>query len=181
MPVFQVDIQKSCDNIYWTNRYYVTAASITDALAPAHQIVEAERASSYNYVSFISNRVSVPGPEQPSTYIVTPEQGQGARVPTAVMHLTVCALVKLNWRAGRPDQKFYRGMIGASDLAQTQRLTAAAVNTIEQGVCAELFDIAALCTKTGQSYTSIDCSQRVSQHQLTRGTRKRTQPIIPVS
>lgn len=181
MAVFQCSVQKAVQNRYWTNRYFVDAADLTAAEARGVQIVAAERAVHAAYVEFISLRTSTIAVEKPSVFLIYPLQGEGSRVVTTVVPLTVCARVLLRKGPTRPDQKFLRGVVQASDMDSVDSFTTSFVNFVNTNYSAPLFAIPGLCSIDGEDIIAVQASSKIAQHQLTRGTRKKTQPIIPVS
>ena len=181
MAIWQVTIQKAIQSEYWTNRYFVDTATIEGAETVGLQIVEAERAAHATYVEFVSMRTSTPAVDNPSVYLVKELTGVGARTVTTVLPLTVTTNIVMQTGPRRPDRKFYRGCAQASDIATVSTFNTTYTTALTAGLCADLFEITPLCSATGEPYTAIPPSQKIGQHQLTRGTRKKTQPIIPVS
>lgn len=180
MAIYRVSIQKTADARYWTNRYFVQAATIQDAQDIGDLIVAAEKTIHLNYVIFASMLTSSII-EGDSAFLVKPLSGVGARTATGPMPLTVCARVLLQPdNFGKPDVKYLRGCIGPGDLGTATLLGGPFVNTINSGYCAAILAIEDVCTDNGQSYATVGVSPKVSQHQLTRGTRKAVTPVIPL-
>lgn len=180
MPLYGISVQKGTGGNYWTNKYYCEAADFPAAENVADEIVAAERASTLGYISFISWRVSLAGEEDPSLYVVKPLTGFGNRSFSTVMPLTVCARVLLSTGPGRPSPKFYRGMVQAGDYYSVADYSPTFVALMQANVVAGLEAIEELTDESGNAIISIFCSPKISQHQLTRGTKKKTQPVIPV-
>lgn len=181
MPVFRVSIQKSAEGRYWTNRYHVQAPDLTEAQEIGELIVSAEKSAHLSYVSFVSMLSStiIPGDD---SYIVTPLTGLGLRTSyTSAVPLTVCARIVMQAGPGRPDAKFLRASAGNMDIQTPIVLKAAYVSEMNAGYCASLLAIGTLVTEAGVTYETIATSPKVSNHQLSRGTRKQVTPVIPLS
>jgi hypothetical protein len=181
MTIYQISIQKSVESRFWTNRYWVNADTISNAQDAGDDIVAAEKLIHAAYVDFISMRTSLATEENPSVYLVKPLSGEGGRTVTTVVPLTVCLRVLLQKGPGRPDVKYYRGCVQASDIADVATFASTFISGLNSGFCEALKDVVGLTTQAGTAYANIQASPRIAQHQLTRGTRKATQPVIPVS
>lgn len=181
MPVWQVNIQKAVGGVFWTNRYFVEAPAIEDGIPIMQQLVTVERNVHLAYVDFISCRISKPGKEKPTEYITIALSGEGNRPAPAVVPLTLTVRVEFYKGPHRPDLKYLRGVCEPTDWANARNYTATFVSFMVTNYTLPMADIEGLVSIDAQTYKTIQCSPKISQHQLSRGTRKKTTPKIPVS
>jgi hypothetical protein len=181
MPLYSLDVQKSLRGEYWTNRYILNAASILGSTTDAVAIVEAERAITINDVQFVSYRVSdgVPGTDE---YIVVPIGTFGLReVSTAALPLFDVLRVDFGVGLGRPSRKYLRGVLAEQDQANYGELDLAAVAYFTTNYATVVAGVPGYVDVDGQDITSGRVFGQVGMRQLRRGSKRRLQPVIPVS
>lgn len=181
MPQYQLTIQKSAGGVYWTNRYFAQADDFNEAQQAGIEVAAAEQAIHLNYVTMVSLRTSLVGVEDPSQYLIYPLEGNGQRAADTPLPLTICVRAINLKGPGAPDVKYLRGCVNAADILNPSTFKPASVNAYEVTYSGPLFAVEGLVSEDGRSYTSCAVSPKIAQHQLSRGTRKRTEPVIPVS
>jgi len=116
MPVFKVDIEKQYGTEFWTNVYYVDAASLTLAHAVAAEIVNAEQEIHLVSVNFTKYRTSdlLPDTDQYiSTALNSPGERGFAGDPLPLFNVV---RVELSVGIGRPGRKYLRGILCEGDI-----------------------------------------------------------------
>lgn len=179
--LLSLDIQKEYSGEFWTNRYILDVTSFAAAESPAEQIVAAERAIHLDVVNFVSYRVSdtIPGNDQ---YFVVPLTGGGART-TATQALPLFDVARVDFfvTLGRPSRKYLRGVLVEGDQENFGQLLASTVLFINENYTDPVAALVEYVDVDGQSISGGNCYPRVGMRQLRRGSRRRTEPVIPVS
>lgn len=179
-PYWQIDIQKRLGTEFWTNVYHVARSDQASAAAAAEFWVGIERSIHSVDVLFTSFRLSpFPGPSEGTIYPV----GLAGTRPTADS-LPLFNVLRVDFPAptGRPSRKYYRLPIREGDQANGQFTSAAMTDFITQfDATFEDPDSAGLIDIDGQLLVSATPMQTVGMRQLRRGSKRRLQPVIPVS
>ena len=176
-----LDIQKELTGEFWTNRYVLDVPSLADAITPANFIVGKERIITIGDITFTSYRISdmVPGTD---AYIVVPIGLQGLRVITSqALPLFNVARVDFGVGQGRPSRKYLRGVLGEEDQESYGILVDASITFINTNYAGPVAGLTEYVDVDGQAITTGFCYGRVGMRQLRRGSRRRTEPIIPVA
>ena len=181
MALWDVAIQKSLAAVYWLNVYHMEADTIQSCIPGAQELIAIERAVHVSDVSFVSCRISKPGKEKPSVYVTFQIGQPGLHPAVTITPLTLISRIELFKGPSRPDVKMLRMCGQAGDLQNALQWTSAWVQFMFDHYCTPLGGVEGLLYTKGKRYTTVQMAQKVGQHQLTRGTRKRTTPKIPVS
>lgn len=179
MPIYSVDIQKRLASEFWTNRYIVRGTDIGPALIIANNLANIESEVHSTLVSFVNVRVSDAGVSE--VYSIIPLNFTGQRAQTALLPLFNTLRVDMQAATGRPSRKFYRGVLGESDIngdavqgfAEFTDLVNALVNEF-----AEIEGEDGLVDPQGTLLIGASLHPFVQMRQLRRGKRKRTTPIF---
>lgn len=178
MPLFKVDIEKQLGTEFWTNVYYVDAASLTAAHAVGAEIVVAERGIHHVSVVFTKYRTSdtVPGTDQ---YITEPLNVTGARGPsTPLLPLFNVVRADLGVGIGRPSRKYLRGVLMEEDIT-FNNIDATPLALFDTDYANDLELIEELVDVDGQPIINVTINPQVGMRQLRRGSRRSTTPVIP--
>lgn len=179
MALFNVQIQKFLFNEYWINRYIVNADDIGLAADVADDIVEVERSLHIVGVDFTSYRVSdnIPDNDQ---FIVKQLGVLGTRPSGGgqLMPLFCCFRVDFSVGIGRPSRKYLRGCMLESD-QDAGTVIAGSVASVNTLYTTPMLTIGNYVDVDGQAFVAGACNTKVGMHQLRRGSRRRTTPIIP--
>ena len=177
MALFKVDIEKEYQGEYWTNRYVVDTANIGDAVTAALAIIDAERAIHYNVINFTKARVSdsVQGTD---LFTTIPIGAIGLRnLASNLLPLFNVMRVDFPVGQGRPSRKYYRGVL-SEEVVSFNDVTQAVADLITN-VFDPLVDTLPLVDVDGQAWADAVPFLKVAMRQLRRGSRKRTQPVVP--
>lgn len=177
MALWQVDIEKQLNAEFWTNVYHVDAADIASAETIAASIVAIERAVHGTFVAFTKMRVrNVADPFAADTTILS-LLGQRA-VATNAMPLFVVARVDFTAEIGRPSRKYLRGVLAEADV-NSDNLESAAITFVNENYATPLAALVGYVDIDGQQIVNGGCHPRTGMRQLRRGSKRRTQPILP--
>jgi hypothetical protein len=180
MPLFTLDVQKELRGEYWTNRYVLDGVSLLALTAPANAIVAAERAITLGDVRIVSYRISdrIAGGD---VYIVQPVGVLGQRtVATQALPLFDVARVDFSVGQGRPSRKYLRGVLAEGDQTNYGELELTTVQFIDDNYANIVSDVPEYVDVDGQQIAYGRCYPYVGMRQLRRGSKRRSQPIIPV-
>lgn len=176
MPVFKVDVEKTTNNEYWTNRYFVMADNLTAARDLGGAISVAEQAFHASAVKFTRFRVSDLEPDS-DVYVTVPVNASGLQADdTSLLPLFNVLRVDFGPPVGRPSRKFYRGVLRETHIngdAVSGLIIDLAVNALTPLLSQGLVDI------DGQIITSVRAALMVGMRQLRRGSKRRANPILP--
>jgi hypothetical protein len=178
MAAFRVLVEKSQFGEFWSNRYFVEAATLAAAADKAEEIANIEN-NVYPPHTIVSKvRVDDLNP-QTDNFITRQLDLAGGRAATSPdMPLFVCWRVDLAVSAGgRPDRKFLKG-VQHSD-SSGGGITAASRAFVDAQYVQPLLALAGLISGGGGTYTGGTVLERAGMRQLRRGSRRRATPIIP--
>jgi len=178
MPLYKVDIQKSHGAEFFTNVYYIEVATLTAGENVARAIADAEKLAHVADVQFLSARVSDLGSGE--SFIVVAIGGTGSVFPSTWLPLWNVLRVDLYPATGRPSRKYYRLPINEADsINGTFELTF--FNGPVTSLVSGLANIPELRDVDGQPFVRMQAFRPIAMRQLRRGSRRRTQPIIPLA
>lgn len=177
--LFKLDIQKRIGSEYWTNRYILAGSGLAALRPAADAIVAAERAIHYNPVVFVSYRISDTDPNT-DAYISGLLGGTGALSSAEVNLMPLFAVVRVDFETGtgRPSRKFLRGCLAELD-SMFHTIDSARVLHIFQNYATPLVNQEAFVDVDGGPIVAAVVSSQVGMRQLRRGSKRRTQPVIP--
>jgi hypothetical protein len=172
---YQVVIQKLLGTEYFVNDYNVQAASLDDARLAGLAIVDVEKLLHRNVVSFVNMRVRLsPTTGQGTVYPLT---GTGADAVDGYLPLFNVVRADFACDFGRPGRKYYRLPIPIG--GQSSGILGGTYRSDLQAIANQLITGGyGLCKPNGQPFIAVAIQASVGMHQLRRGSRKRTQPII---
>lgn len=176
MPIFKVDIEKSLEGEYWTNRYLVLADDLATAVIHAQDIKSVERNIHATEVLFTKYRVSDTSVGT-DVYVTFPVNDNGLSSHSSpLLPLFNVLRVDMVVPVGRPSRKYYRGILSEGS---------STFNTIDSGslggyntALLDLLDLP-ICDPQGSLITGYIAWPSVGMRQLRRGTRRRATPVIP--
>lgn len=181
MPLFSLDVQKTFRGLFFTNRYILNLSSVSAGGTAADAIIAAERAITIPDVDFTSYRISdmVPGTD---TFVVVPINESGERVVlTQALPLFDVLRVDFGTGIGRPSRKYLRGVLAEGDQENYGELLAASLAEFQTNYANAVLAVPEYVDVDGQEFVSAAPFSRVAMRQLRRGSRKRTEPVIPLS
>lgn len=179
MAQFKIDIQKSFTGLFWTNRYIVEAADLAAAADVGETIMGAEQTLTISAFTMDKYRVST-GLVGDDSYVIVPVNEPGSREATgALLPLFNVARADFAPASGRPSRKYLRCGITADDLSAlvTFALDAAFVSAL-QAYADALVALPEFVDPQGQTFITGSAVQLVAMHQLRRGSRRPTEPVI---
>lgn len=179
VPVAQIDVEKSYNGEFWTNRYLVDIApNAAGAPALISAIVAAERTCHYSAVFFtkVRHRTLAVGDDDFSTtqigYFGTRAIGTEALIP-----LFNVVRVDFSVGDGRPSRKYLRGCITETDF-QGDVLTGTILSGIMPQYINGIVAIQNVVDPQGDDLVSGQVILQVAMRQLRRGTRRRSGPVL---
>jgi hypothetical protein len=178
MALWSVDIEKFTAGEYWTNRYIVNQPDITLAQASGLGITNFERSVTSDSVTFTKYRVSDLNPET-DLYVIVPLGNLGQRsAATPLLPLFNVVRVDFGTGSGRPSRKYLRGILVEGDITfntiSTDLITLINTNYADPLVAANAYvDV------DGEEIINRAVYSNVAMRQLRRGSRRRTEPILP--
>jgi hypothetical protein len=178
MPVFKIDIEKQLGAEYWTNVYHCDVADLDAADDVALEVLDAERAIHHVTVTFTKRRVSdiVPNTDN---FRTTPINLTGElNDPAALLPLFNVLRVDAVAQTGRPGRKYLRGCLTEGAIT-FDTIVPAALTTFDTGYSNAMDLITELCDEDGDPFIDWQSNPKVGMRQLRRGSKRRTQPIIP--
>lgn len=183
MPVFQADIEKRVGREYFTNVYYVNAATIVEAAAASVRIAAFEQYFHKDAVVFEKARVRTPA-EGDDIFVNTPLGFLGLQVNQPAQQLPLFNVLRVDFgvATGRPSRKYYRVLLNESDIE-----SANVAQALRDVVTLRYGEMVADLGGLGVQHVDIDgqlvvnCVPQIpiGMRQLRRGSRRRTQPILP--
>lgn len=176
-----LDIQKTFRGLFFTNRYILNVTDLLAAETPADAIVVAERAITIPDVDFTSYRVSdnIAGTD---LFWVKPINASGERVIlTQALPLFDVLRVDFGVALGRPSRKYLRGVLAEGDQENYGELLTASLAEFQTNYVNPVLAVTEYVDVDGQPFISGAPFSRVGMRQLRRGSRRRTEPVIPVA
>lgn len=180
MVLYQIDIQKAVSAFYWTNRYFVDATSFPDAIVEGEKLAQIEKNVHVTYVDFVSVRASKPGKEKPSQFLTATLGFQGVRGADGIVPLTTCVRPELYRGFSRPDVRYLRGVVREGDQANIRSFSDLFITYITDNYVNPVIALPSSRSHAGLVYVSGRCNPNVANHQMRRGSKKKTTPVIPV-
>ncbi len=181
--IFKVIVQKHNQGVFWVNDYLVRADDMDGAIGAAQIIWPAEQAFHNTDTTINKFRVST----------VTPNDGLFfvGVVDLAGTHssngnpLALFDVVRVDFpRAGfgLPGRKFYRAVLGSSDVTGYTAWGGATLTLVETSTTDMVNDLAAndtpLVTAGDALYTAAVVFESYTNRQLRRGSKRPSTPII---
>jgi hypothetical protein len=180
MPLYQLDIEKAFGSEFWTNRYILNAASLSAAVASIGGVINAERNITDQNVSFTRCRVADLDPNT-DQYTIVPLNQVGARANlTNLLPLFNVLRVDFGVAEGRPSRKYLRGVLVEGDIDFTT-ISTSALTFFDTNYVDLLVPFDSYVDVDGEPIISGSVYPQVAMRQLRRGSRRRTEPIIPSS
>lgn len=176
--ILQVDIEKYLNGEYWTNRYYITATSISGAVPIANAIASREQGIHSNVVQFTKARVSTPAPND-NQYTIIPLNFNGTNPDNSGL-LPLFNVLRIDFPSGfgRPYRKLFRGCLTEQNTTAgliVDSAFGALVSNYTLNMDGEITDREGIVLGRGVLFP------RAQMRQLRRGTKRRQTPILPVS
>lgn len=179
MPLFSLDIEKSIPGEFWTNRYILNTPDLATAVTIGNQIVSIERAVHKPGVTFTRYRVSDVDPNTDLYSIVALAlPGLAPANVSGGLPLFNVVRVDFNTGSGRPSRKYLRLPI-AEDQQGDGILVPAFATFVQTNYSVPMLGVDQFVDVDGQPFISAATHQSVAMRQLRRGSRRRTQPILP--
>lgn len=179
MPIYTLDIQKRLASEFWTNRYIVRGTNIASAVVTSELVVAQERTVHSTLVTFVNARVSDASTTEQYTIIPIGELGE--RNQTALLPLFNTLRLDFGASTGRPSRKYFRGVLGESDINGDAVLGFAEFTAFANGLLnlfAEVEGEDGIVDPQGTLLVSSDIYPFVQMRQLRRGKRRRATPIF---
>ena len=181
MTVFQYDLEKLYEGEYFTNRYFINAATIDDAANYGNTtILAAERSILHHLVQVTKSRTSTVMPND-GTFITTAIEMAGEVNSGTLVPLFNVAVVLFNTLHGRPYRKLYRGVLteeGTSWGSLTGPYYDLLMGALPGLIVPDGSD-QAVCTKDGVTFTTVVAQSKVGMRQLRRGSKRKSTPVLP--
>lgn len=182
MPVFQIDVQKDLEGEFWTNVYYVSCASLSQAETTFSTFLEFEQSIHFSDVHFNKLRASTITPLDNVFVSTAVDVNGGLGVEDVLNPLFDVVRVDLNTALGRPGRKYYRGCLMQSDWTRLGELVSGkrtSVNTAVNGLIADIAGLGdfTLVQKDGDEIVTAAVSPFYTNRQLRKGSR-RSEPVI---
>lgn len=180
MALFNLDIQKAIDTEFWTNRYTLDLATADPEQADIQTILLAERNITTTSVSFTSYRLSTATVGDETFFIVPVGEsglysGGGDRLP-----LFNCVRVDFTVLGTYPCRKYLRTGLTETMVAGLY-LTPTYRDLVNANYADVLAGLSSYVNPAGRSITGGAAPEEIAMRQLRRGSRRRTQPVIPVA
>lgn len=176
MALYNIDVEKRLGSEYWTNRYITDMDSMAEGVTLGNDIVGAELLIHSELVTITKYRVSE-GAGEAYTIVTVGEPGLNEQ--TNLLPLFNTLRFDLPAATGRPSRKFYRGVLGESDIngdaVQSTYVTFAAALS---ALLKPDIESQGIVDPQGQFLTGVVQWPFVQMRQLRRGTRKRGTPIF---
>lgn len=178
MAVWKVDIEKFYLGEYWTNVYYVEAATLDDAANIGNSIVPLEESVTLDDILFTKYRTSdlVPGTDNFVTNIIN-EFGDVVNDATVILPLFNVVRVDLSVGVGRPGRKYLRGVLNEGHI-EFNALSSAIITFMNDNYCVPLATLGGIVLKDGTPVTSVVVNPNVGMRQLRRGSKRKAVPVI---
>jgi hypothetical protein len=177
MPIYQLDIEKFLNGEYWSNRYFVSSSTIAAAEILGQTIVAAERLFHSSLVTFTKLRTSTVAAGDDS-YITTILDQLGAFSATGDL-LPLFNVVRVDFNkdgGGRPYRKLYRGCLGEGLVTGSVITSGSFIEALQDGL--DAID-GIVSDGLGTALFTGVLINRIAMRQLRRGSRRRTQAILP--
>lgn len=178
MPLFTVDIEKTLDGEFWTNRYIIDEIDIQSANQFGLFIVNRERDIHSTSITFSRYRTSDQIPLNDS-FVVTPIGENGLRDTgfSLLLPLFNCVRVDFGVAFGRPSRKYLRIGLTESDVSGAD-IVSTVVDLVGTIYADALVSDPTFVDVDGQAISSRSVFEKIQMRQLRRGSRRRTQPIL---
>jgi len=183
MPVFQIDVEKSFGSAFWTNRYFVTAASIENAHEGAAIILDREVQFHREDIVFTKYRTRTVT-EGDDVFIITPVSVSGAQAPSGpYLPLFNVARVDISVAGfGRPSRKFYRIGLCAGDVIPGFGFDVSLRNLVASEMAQMITETNAnasfLCDADVDLWDTPTVFTPIAMRQLRRGSKRSTEPVL---
>jgi len=179
LGLYYVDIEKSYQNEFWTNRYVIAASSPAAGAATADSLVTCERSGLTTLCLVTKYRISDDVPLTDNYFIKTVNLAGQKAVAGTLMPLFNVVRIDFNVvSGGRPSRKYMRGWLGEGDV-EFDNLAAASLTTF-QTVANYFVTVQNYLDVDGQTFGSASVNAKVGMRQLRRGSkRKIVVPGIP--
>ncbi len=179
--IFSMVSEKLCRGKYWTNRYLIQAAELSDAVTIGGQIRAIERNTSYDFVALTKYRVSDMA-EDTDVYSTITDNLVGARTtPSGGDDLPLFCRVRMDFNVaggGRPSRKYFCPPILEGETTAEQ-LTAAALSFYLSTYIVPLITLGSLVDPDNQAWVNGSVAKDIGMRQLRRGSKRRALPVLP--
>ncbi len=176
MTVYQIDIEKTLSNEFWTNVYHVNVPDQSAAVSRAYIIVDIERAVHMTFVLFTKFRVSV-YPSVGGQGFIVPVGSSGLYPIEATLPLFNVARVDFSNGVGRPSRKYLKLPVGET-MQQDATFVTAFRTSFSTAYTMPIVDVDGLCDTQGRPLVSAALMPTVGMRQLRRGSKRRALPVI---
>ena len=186
MARFQIDTQKTDGVSFWTNRYFVEAADINAAMTAGVDIIITGETLIHTpgvTINFIRASTVTPGD---LVFRTSPRSDVGTLgLGGEPLPLFNCVRVDFGVSSGRPSRKFYRSRLGGGDLQPTYEWSDTRISAISAAVTNMMADLSSnstpLVDPQGQLLFGHTTFSKIAMHQLKRGSKRRTTPVLSAS
>lgn len=172
---YQAEIEKYYQGEYWVNRYFINAASLTDAGLIAEQVYNAERTITNAPITFTKLSVRTTTKDDyvyQTVPLNTPGQNSGT---SPLMPLFVVCRIDLTVNNSRPSRKYLRGVL-REDLVTGMKIDDAMVSYVNTSYTNVLAGISGLVDPQNADIYGGSCSPITGMRQLRRGSKKKVTP-----
>lgn len=177
MPVYRCHIEKfhSGSGEYWVNRYFINAASLSDASVASTGIVDAEKVLYTSDVSITKSHVDDNVPLT-DNYETTVRNLAGTRAAQSSVRLPLFVVARIDFTVlggGRPSRKYLRGVLYKDDAGFN--FLGAGILTMLQTYATNVAASGA-CDPQGQDVIGGSPFNAPAMRQLRRGSKKKDTP-----
>lgn len=179
--VVKIDVQKTRSGLFWTNRYLVDVATIGEVTGDMITAITAFEGPIHSTaVSFVSARVSDLEPNTDNFFVV-PLSGTGGTSDGGNPIPGFNTLrIDFGVGVGRPLRKYLRVFVGEAQTVGQSWLTDYVTDS--QALALSLIDdLPELCDPQGNRAFTVAVKNLIQMRQIRRGSRRRTEPVIPVA
>lgn len=173
---FVVDVEKQMGSEFWSNRYFLNAPDLADAVAAARTIALAERkiTSAAAVFTKMSVRSTTPGSE---VYTTVPMNFRGDRSGLGAEHYPLFAVVRVDFAVerGRPSRKYLRGVIFENE-ANGFQLANGIIDVVTAEYVTPLVALQQYVDIDNSAITEGTVKPDVAMRQLRRGSKKKSTP-----
>lgn len=179
MGRWSVDSEKMYNNEYWSNRYIVEAATLSEALDIARQIRFIEKNCTNQAATLTKFRVSTTAVGD-DVYQIENDNVAGSLVAGSdLMPLFNRVRIDFNTNGGgRPSRKYWCGPMSEADQVNGF-LVSAMITFYNTNFVNPLLAVDGFVDVDGQTFSSGSVMPKVAMRQLRRGSKRKALPIIP--
>lgn len=177
MPLFSLDIEKSFNGEFWTNRYILELDDVTAGSTVVNQIIEAEQDVHGGAILFTKARLSDMTPDT-DNYVVFIINTYG-HLAVSSEYLPLWNVIRCDFQVdtGRPSRKYLRCPVYESNQVAGV-LTSDTITFMQENYVDVLVAIPEFVDVDGQPIVDGFVYPNVGMRQLRRGSKRRTTPIL---